>query len=291
MGEAPFGQRVRAADHRRRAAAQVVLRLRLGQLGRGGQRSGHRRPGGRLGGAHDGRVAGAAAEVAGQDGVVIGIARHMRGGQRHHDPGRAAAALRAVVIHHRPLHRVQGAIGGGQPLDGGHRAPVHLRQEQDAGVQRHRPALVAQHHGAGAAIALVAAFLGAGQPAVGAQPVEQGGLRRHPVQIDALSVQQKGDLHDNVPPPYPVGPAGLSPMRRRGRLGFAVFLSKPARSGFGKHFLGAAAANARGRPAKGQGGSRASVPDPAARPGRARPRASGSPRTGQAGAAAVARPA
>jgi hypothetical protein len=72
-----------------------------------------------------------------------------------------------------PLHRVQLPSGPAMPSTVRTALPSQLRQEQDAGVQRAAPRRVGHHHRAGAAIALVAAFLGAGQAALFAQPVEQ----------------------------------------------------------------------------------------------------------------------
>ncbi len=133
----------------------------------------HRRARHRLGGADDRRIAGAAAEIAGKAVVVVGPPVQMRRRHRHHEARRAEAALAAVMRDQRRLHRVHLARGPRQPLDGADRAAVQLRQEQDAGVQRPRSPVVGHHHRAGAAVALVAALFGAGQPTLLAQPVEQ----------------------------------------------------------------------------------------------------------------------
>jgi hypothetical protein len=86
--------------------------------------------------------------------------------QRHDEAGGAKATLGGVALHQGALHRVKvGAVG--EVLDRDHLGPIGLTGEQDAGVDRlideaaaDQPA---QHHGAGAAVALGAAFLGAGR--------------------------------------------------------------------------------------------------------------------------------
>ena len=83
--------------------------------------------------------------------------------------GRAIAALEGVVLDEGVLDRMQRAVGTGQAFDrGDRRAILHHRQGQ-AGVD---PDAVDQD-GAGAALAVVAAFLGAGQIEVQAQQVQQ----------------------------------------------------------------------------------------------------------------------
>ena len=62
------------------------------------------------------------------------------------------------------------------------------------------PLCVGDHHRAGAAVALVAALLGAGQASRLAQPVEQGARRRLARDADRRSVQQKRDLGHAVEP-------------------------------------------------------------------------------------------
>ena len=95
--------------------------------------------------------------------------------QAHHNPGRAKAALRGVIVDHRLLQRMQLAACG-QVLDRDELRAVELAQEQDAGVERlvGEPAATEprQRDGAGAAIALRAAFLRPLRPHFLAQPVE-----------------------------------------------------------------------------------------------------------------------
>src|SRR5690606_40741881 len=62
-------------------------------------------------------------------------------------------------------------------------------------------------HGAGPAIALRAAFLGAAQPPLQPQPVEQGRLRPHIGDGDLLAIEEKPNgvagLRHRCPPPRP----------------------------------------------------------------------------------------
>ncbi len=139
----------------------------------------------------DRAIAGAAAEIAGE---LVAEARGGRGRagmiggeQAHHDARRAEAALRAVMVDHRLLHRMQ-AVALGEVLDRDEFGAVELAKQQDAGVDRLVGELAAaqtrEHDRAGAAIALGAAFLRAGRPLLFAQPVENGRARREPVERD-----------------------------------------------------------------------------------------------------------
>ncbi len=84
-------------------------------------------------------------------------------------PRRAVTALVAVVLDEGRLHGVE-IVRRAQAFHGGDLVTlVHHRQGQ-AGV--HPPAV--HHHGAGAALAVVAAFLGAGELQLFAQGIEQG---------------------------------------------------------------------------------------------------------------------
>ena len=84
--------------------------------------------------------------------------------------GGAVAALEAVVLEEGLLQRVQ-LVAVGQALDGGDLGAVGGDREHQAGVD----AAAVEQDGAGAALAVVAALLGAGQIEVLAQGVEQGG--------------------------------------------------------------------------------------------------------------------
>jgi hypothetical protein len=101
--------------------------------------------------------------------VVLG--RH-----RADETGRAVAALRAAPLGHLALDRVQLA-GLAQALRRHDLLLVERRGRHQAGVDRDpagpvRPVVAGHQHGAGAALALGAALLAAGQPAV-AQPLQQ----------------------------------------------------------------------------------------------------------------------
>ena len=64
--------------------------------------------------------------------------------QRHHEPRRAEAALGAVFVDHRPLHRMQRFPSRARASTGEQRPPVQRRGEQDAGV--HRLETAPRHH-------------------------------------------------------------------------------------------------------------------------------------------------
>ena len=85
--------------------------------------------------------------------------------QRHHEARRAEAALRAVACRPSPAAPDAAAPSGLQVLDREQRLAVERRQELDAGIDRAKVQSLAmplgEHDGAGAAIALGAAFLGA----------------------------------------------------------------------------------------------------------------------------------
>ena len=118
-------------------------------------------------------VAGAAAEVAGQRlaisaslGGRVGLEQRLR---RHQDPRRAVAALRGAEVGEGALQRME-LVAERETFDGLDRASLHLGGEDEA--REHRPAV--DQHRAGAALAELAAVLGAGEPALLAQDLEQG---------------------------------------------------------------------------------------------------------------------
>jgi hypothetical protein len=107
------GARCRVGE---RATRQFAQR---GRSGLGGQAL-HRRIEHALAGVEDRPVAGAATQVA-RDLVGQLLTRRLLSfadvalvarGERHHEARCAEAALRAVAVDHRPLHRVQCAIAG-----------------------------------------------------------------------------------------------------------------------------------------------------------------------------------
>ena len=83
-------------------------------------------------------------------------------------PGRAVAALVAVVLHEGGLHRMQ-VVRRPKPFDG--RDPVALCMT--ASVRHETDASAIDDDGARAALALIAAFLRAGELQMFAQCVEQ----------------------------------------------------------------------------------------------------------------------
>ena len=161
-----------------------------------------------LAGLDDRAVAGAAAQVAGERAAdtgrvrpaVLRLAGVVEIPQRHRKAWRAEAALRAVAVDQRLLHRMQRTTGlAAQVFDGEHGLAVERGDEAQAGVdggQMQRRAFAAQfarHHGARAAVALVAAFLGAGEAARAAQPGEQAGGGGDVSDVDRLAVEQDAD--------------------------------------------------------------------------------------------------
>ncbi len=146
-----------------------------------------------LDGSDDVGVGSAAADVAVHgvlDVVVGGADVFFENGHGGHDlAGGAVAALVAVVLDEGGLHGVEvaglaDAFDGGDLVGGGR---VH-EGEGHAGVD----ASAVDVDGAGSALAVVAALLGAGQVEVLAQAVEQGGARIH-IEGVGLAVDSKGE--------------------------------------------------------------------------------------------------
>ena len=127
---------------------------------------------------------------------------------------RAVAALVAVVLDEGGLHRMQ-LVRRAQAFDGGDLgALVHHRQRQ-AGVDA--PAV--DDHRAGAALAVVAALLGAGQVQVLAQRVEQRGAG---VEFELVALAVDAQRHLGRAP----APASARAAVRRRRLAPAA--ARPA---------------------------------------------------------------
>ena len=148
-------------------------------------------------------VTGAAAEVAGQRFVnrvcIGGLAAGGKGISRHDEARRTEAALRGVGLGHRGLNRMRAAVGPAQTLDRPHRKSVDLSHHRDAGVHRLASrlsirAVAFEHHGAGPAIALGTALLGAFQAAPLAQPVEQRRHRRDGGKLDRVVVERESNV-------------------------------------------------------------------------------------------------
>ena len=83
--------------------------------------------------------------------------------------GRAIAALESIVLEKRRLHRMQ-LVAVREPFDGRDLIAFVRDREAETGVH---PAAVDQHS-AGAALAVIATFLRAGQMQMFAQRIEQG---------------------------------------------------------------------------------------------------------------------
>ncbi len=209
---------------------------------------------GMLGGPHDRRVAGAAAEIAGQrivdrlfaGCVAAGLAERE---QRHHETGRAEAALRAMMIDHRGLHGMQGPIVVFQMLDSEKLAAVEGADRLDAGIDGavDQPAVLRphHHHGARAAIALVAALLGSDMALGEPQPIEHRRGRGDAVDLSEFITEQETNAWSHVSPPSGINcpgrccshrersaaARGSARPRRRCRSGSGYRREKPAPAG------------------------------------------------------------
>ena len=146
-------------------------------------------------------IAGAAAQHAPQRLLDLGPRRGgidpQQGAGRHQHPRRADPALRRAVTQESPLQVRQGVLPG-QPLDGDHVAPGRARQRRQAGADR----LPVEQHGAGAAVAGIAADLGAGQPQLAAQhlrePPARCGIDPREAAVDG-QFEGMGVLHGAAP--------------------------------------------------------------------------------------------
>ena len=101
-------------------------------------------------------------------------------------PGRAVAALVAVVLHEGGLHRVQ-VLGRAQALDRGDAVALVHHGQRQAGID---PPPVDDDR-AGAALAVIAALLGAGEMQMLAQRIEQRGPRVE-LELARLAVHVEG---------------------------------------------------------------------------------------------------
>jgi hypothetical protein len=143
-------------------------------------------------------VAGAPAQVALEPDAhfLFGRVRVLlqQAGGGHHHAGRAIAALQAVVLHERLLHRVHHAIDG-HALDGGHLMAVDLYSQDTARLH----AAPIEEHGARPAVAGVAPDHGAGLPQLFSEVVNEQGARLDIVGV-ALPVHGHADPgHAGVP--------------------------------------------------------------------------------------------
>ena len=108
-------------------------------------------------------------------------------------PGRAEAALQGVVLAERLLHRVQLVGALGQALDGEHLRALGLDRQHGAGLHR----LAVDVDDAGAALAGVAADMGAGHAEMLAQELNQQRARLD-LARDGLAVDGHGDGNGHV---------------------------------------------------------------------------------------------
>ena len=107
----------------------------------------------------------------------------------HDHAGGAEAALQAMMLAERLLHRMQRRAVGSQPLDGPHFVAVGHDRERGAGLHR----LAVEMHDAGAALRGVAADMGAGQPQILAQELHQEGAGVD-IGVDGITVHNQGNL-------------------------------------------------------------------------------------------------
>ena len=158
--------------------AQLLAQARLVEVNAG--QGGHL-----LGRVQNGPVTGAAAQVARQRLLRLGatdrlVFQHLvlvQAKQAHGKAGRAKAALAGVALVQRLLHRMRCAVRGGQVGGGPQCHAIDGVRHSDAAVDGAVADLIAlqlpQHHGAGAAVAFVAAFLGGAVAEVFAQQLQQ----------------------------------------------------------------------------------------------------------------------
>ena len=107
----------------------------------------------------------------------------------HDHAGGAEAALQAVVFAKSFLHRMQRRAVGGQPLDGANLMAVGHDSERGAGFHR----LAVEMHDAGAALRGVAADMGARQPQIFPQQLDQQGTGVD-IGVYGVTVHDQGNL-------------------------------------------------------------------------------------------------
>ena len=156
-------------------------------------------------GFDDAWIGAAPAQIAAHSLTDLGIGCgglfvFQQGHCRHDLPGRAVAALKAVMLDEGFLDRMEG-FRCPKTLDRGDLGVlVHYRQGQ-AGID----AAAIHQNGAGAALAFVAALLGAGQPQTVPQGVKQGHAR-FDTQMVAFAVDGQRDRHGRIQPSHPAAP-------------------------------------------------------------------------------------
>ena len=110
-------------------AKNIIAALKGLQLWRFIHPNGHRELFCGLSRADDGCVAGAPTQVACQSRIEIGLTGRMCCRHGCHKARGAKPTLRPVVGYHGLLHRVQRAVGSGQPLHRAHGAALQLGQK------------------------------------------------------------------------------------------------------------------------------------------------------------------
>ena len=138
-------------------------------------------------------VAGAAADIAFEllaNGVVVElVALAAHDIDRGHDHARRAiAALQAVILAERLLHRMQRTVRRRQPFDREHVGAFELQRQHGAGFDR----LAVDVNDAGAALRRVAADMRAGEPQILAQKLHQQRARID-VGGDGFAVHRQGN--------------------------------------------------------------------------------------------------
>src|SRR6202051_3384769 len=130
-------------------------------------------------GGDDILIAGAAAQIAGYADADVFFGRvgivAQKLDQRGQDARRAESALQTVMLVERLLQRVQGAVVNSDALDRQDLVPVGLHREHQARSRR----IAVEENGAGAAHAVLAAEMGAGQAELMAQEIRQRHPHRH----------------------------------------------------------------------------------------------------------------
>ena len=142
-------------------------------------------------GFDDVHVPGAAADVPLERDPDV-VLRRVRipleeSGRAHQHPRRAVAALQRVVLVERLLERGELTVGR-EALDGRDLRAVGLDREEHAALHR----LAVEMHGAGAAVARVAADVSPGQPEIVPDEVDEQAPCGH-LHLDLLAVDLERD--------------------------------------------------------------------------------------------------
>ena len=126
----------------------------------------------------------------------------VEGEHRHYKTWRAKSALAAMGIDQRLLHRMEGTVCRGEPLDCQYLFAVGLTEESNTTVNRPiADAAVdglANRHRASRAIAFGTPFLGAAGVFHGAQVFEDRQIRRKSRSPTVLTVKEKANLTISV---------------------------------------------------------------------------------------------